>query len=89
MFAGGFHHQGPAYGSYRYTCLLWGELLLYSMSGKKVFTDKLGELAESFLYLTRPDGESLRLGDEFFETKAPYTRNAPFAMPMFFAAAYT
>lgn len=89
MFAGGYHHQGPAYGSYRYTCLLWGELLLYSMSGKKVFTDKLGELAESFLYLTRPDGEAVRIGDDFFETKAPYTRNAPFAMPMFFAWAYT
>ncbi len=89
MFAGGYHHQGPAYGSYRYTCLLWGELLLYSMSGKKIFTDRLGELAESFLYLTRPDGESLRIGDEFFETKAPYTRNAPFTVPMFFAAVYT
>ena len=89
MFAGGYHHQGPAYGSDRYTCLLWGELLLYSMSGKKIFTDRLGELAESFLYLTRPDGESLRIGDEFFETKAPYTRNAPFTVPMFFAAVYT
>ena len=89
MFAGGYHHQGPAYGSYRYTCLLWGELLLYSMSGKKVFTDKLGELAESLLYLTRPDREAVRIGDDFFETKAPYTRKAPFAMPMFFAWAYT
>ena len=89
MFAGGYHPQGPAYGSYRYTCLLWGELLFYSMSGQRVFTDKLGELAESFIYLTRPDGEAVRIGDDFFETKAPYTRNAPFAMPMFFAAAYT
>ena len=89
MFAGGYHPQGPAYGSYRYTCLLWGELLLYSMSGERVFTKKLGELAKSFLYLTRPDGEAVRLGDDFFETKAPYTRRAPFAMPLFFAAAYT
>ena len=89
MFAGGYHPQGPAYGSYRYTCLLWGELLFYSMSGQRVFTEKLGELAESFIYLTRPDGEAVRIGDDFFETKAPYTRNAPFAIPMFFAAAYT
>ena len=89
MFSGGYHHQGPAYGAYRYTCLLWSELLLYSMSGKRVFTDKLGELAESFLYLTRPDREAVRIGDDFFETKAPYTRKAPFAMPMFFAWAYT
>lgn len=89
MFAGGFHPQGPAYGAYRYACLLWGALLLYSMSGEKIFSSRLEEMADSFFYLTRPDGETLRLGDEFYETKAPYTRNAPFAIPMFFAAAYT
>lgn len=89
MFAGGFHHQGPTYGCYRYTCLLWGALLLYSMSGQKVFTEKLDELALSFIYLTRGDGETIRLGDDTFENKAPYTRRAPFTVPMFFAAAYT
>ena len=89
MFQGGFHHQGPAYGSYRYTCLLWGALLLSTMSGKRVFTEKLGDLAESFLYLLRSDGEAIRLGDDFLETKALYTRQAPFAIPMFFAWAYT
>ena len=89
MFAGGVHHQGPTYGSYRYTCLLWSALLFYSMSGEKIFTDKLDALAESFLYFTRSDGQSLRLGDDTYEYKAPYLRNAPFTVPMFFAAAYT
>ncbi|MBR7098191.1 MAG: hypothetical protein IKC59_02155, partial [Clostridia bacterium] len=89
MFAGEFHHQGPTYGSYRYTCLLWSALLFYSMSGKKVFTDKLDALAESFLYLLRSDGETLRLGDDTYEDKAPYLKKAPFTVPMFFAAAYT
>ncbi len=89
MFAGGYHPQGPAYGAYRYTCLLWSELLLYSMSGERVFTQKLAELADSFIYMTRPDGEAVRIGDDFYETKAPYTRRAPFAVPMFFAWSYT
>ena len=89
MFAGGFHPQGPTYGCYRYTCLLWSALLFYSMNGEKVFTDKLDELARSFLYLLRSDGETVRLGDDTFEKKAPYTRKAPFTVPMFFAAAYT
>ena len=89
MFAGGFHHQGPTYGSYRYTCLLWSALLFYSMSGQKIFTPKLDDLAESFIYLTRADGQALRLGDDTYEYKAPCLRNAPFTVPMFFAAAYT
>ena len=89
MFAGGFHPQGPTYGSYRYTSLLWSALLFYAMSGKKVFTEKLDALAMSFLYLTRSDGETLRLGDDTYENKAPYLRKAPFTVPLFFAAAYT
>jgi len=89
MFSGGYHPQGPAYGAYRYTCLLWSELLLYSMSGERVFTPKLASLADSFIYMTRPDGEAVRMGDDFYETKAEYTRSAPFAVPMFFAWSYT
>ena len=89
MFAGGFHHQGPTYGSYRYTSLLWGALLLYSMSGEKVFTNKLDELAKRFLYLTRSDSEEIRLGDDTYEYKGDYLKKAPFTVPMFFAAAYT
>ena len=89
MFSGGFHHQGPTYGSYRYTCLLWSALLFYSMSGQKIFTQKLDELAKGFLYLLRSDGQLLRLGDDTYEYKAPYLRNAPLTVPMFFAWAYT
>jgi len=89
LLAGGFHPQGPAYGGYRYACLLWAALLFRSMSGKKVFSESLDALAESFFYMTRPDGEALRLGDDFCELKAPYTRRAPFAVPFFFAGAYT
>ena len=89
QFAGGFHPQGPSYGAYRYTCLMWACLLLYTLGGEKPFSPQVDTLAESFYYMTRPDGEALRLGDDFCELKAPYTRNAPFAIPLFFAGAYT
>lgn len=89
MLGCGYHHDGPAYGSYRYTCLLWSALLFYTMSGKKAYSQTVDRVADSFLYCTRPDGESIRIGDEFNEKKAEYSRNAPFAVPMFLAAAYT
>ena len=83
---GGAHNQGPTYGSYRWTWLAFAELLFESMTGKPVF-DCLEKTAEWFLYMTRPDGEALRLGDDFNETKAAYNRRAPFAVPFFFAYA--
>ena len=48
LLSGGFHPQGPSYGAYRYTCLLWGALLLYSMSGEKVFSSHLEDVTDSF-----------------------------------------
>ena len=86
--AGGAHDQGPSYGSYRWTWLAFAELLFESMTGRVVF-DCLEKTAEWFLYMTRPDGEALRLGDDFNETKADYNRRAPFAVPFFFAYALT
>ena len=86
FFAGGAHNQGPTYGSYRWTWLAFSELLFESMTGKTAFDDLTG-VAEWLLYMTRPDGEALRLGDDFNETKAAYNRHAPFAVPFFFAYA--
>ncbi len=83
---GGAHPQGPTYGSYRWTWLAWCELLFGAMAGKGVF-DCLLPVAEWMLYMTRPDGEALRLGDDFNETKSEYNRQAPFEVPFFFAHA--
>lgn len=86
--ANGAHSQGPAYGSYRWTWLAWSELLLETLSGSAVF-GCLESTADWFFYMTRPDGEALRLGDDFNETKAEYNRRAPFTVPFFFAYALT
>ena len=82
----GAHNQGPAYGSYRWTWLCWAELLLERMTGdgRKIFPC-LEKTADWLLYMTRPDGEALRLGDDFNETKEEYNLRAPFCVPFFFA----
>ena len=85
---GGAHCQGPSYGSYRWLSLAWAELIFYTMSGQSVFGCLEGT-ADWFIYMTRPDGEAVRLGDDFNETKEEYNRRAPFTVPFFFAYALT
>lgn len=88
LLRGGAHNQGPAYGSYRYTCLTWAELIFRTMSGQHVFK-YLDRVADWLLYITRPDGQALRLGDDFNEKKAAYNYKAPFTVPLFYAYALT
>ena len=89
MFAGGFHPQGPSYGSYRHAATMWFGLLILSMSGERVLPACVETLPDSFLYLTRSDGEMLRLGDDCIERKAPFSRGNPFAVPLFLSAVYS
>ena len=89
VFEGEFHPQGPCYGSYRYAWAMWFGLLIYSMSDERVLPPCTVNTADSFIYLRRPDGEALRLGDDYNETKALYTHKNPFAVPLFLAAAYS
>ncbi|MBO5222434.1 MAG: heparinase II/III family protein [Clostridia bacterium] len=89
VFAGGFHPQGPCYGAYRYSFALWFGLLIFAMSGEKVLPTPLETFSDSLLYLTRWDGEALRLGDDYNEKKALYTKKNPFFVPLFLSAAYT
>lgn len=87
-YAAGCSTQGPCYGGYRLSCAFWSGLLMYTMSGKKVLPDVLIDAVDSLLYLSRSDGEALRLGDDFSEKKAAYTQKNPFPVPLFLAAAY-
>ena len=89
VFAGEFHPQGPSYGAYRHTGTMWFGLLIFAMSGEKVLPACVENLADSFLYLTRSDGEMLRLGDDCNEGKALYSQKNPFGVPLFLSAAYT
>ena len=88
LLSGGAHNQGPSYGSYRWVSLAWAELIFRAMSGEGVF-NCLENTAEWFIYMTRPDGSQVRLGDDFNENKGEYNRRAPFTVPFFFGWALT
>jgi len=83
--------QGPSYGGYRYCFAAWCQLLFAAMSGEKVFDENFDNMAESLFYLLRPDGEYMRIADDFGESKGKdsYTKRSPATVPMFFAGALT
>ena len=86
-FSCGLHNQGPAYGSYRQVSALWAQLLFYQMSGQKIF-DECVENADGYHYLTRADGESLRIGNDCNDDKGGgHVVKHPFSIVNFFAAA--
>lgn len=87
-FKPGFHPQGPAYGSYRHTSALWSGLLFLSMSGERIYAPSMEYLCDGYLAMVRADGQAVRLGDDFNESKAEFSRFHPFTVPMFLAAAY-
>lgn len=88
LFAAGISPQGPSYGAYRYTCMVWSELLMRPLLGRPLYACT-EPMAEGLRYLRRPDGEAVRLGDDFYETKSDHTRAHPFAVPLFLAYAAT
>ena len=89
QYAGGFHHQGSGYGPYRHSFALWSQLLILSMSGERPMSENIERMSDSYYYMTRADGESLRIGDDCIEDKRGYTMRHPFVIPMFLSAALT
>lgn len=88
MFAAGLSPQGPSYAAYRYTAMLWSALLMRAV-GEPALYDTILPMAEGFCAMRRPDGEAMRLGDDFYETKSTHCRAHPFAVPLFLAASLT
>ncbi len=88
-FSTDIHNQGPSYGAYRHVTVLWAQLLFYQMSEQRIF-DKCVENADGYYYLTRADGEGLRIGDDCNDDKGGgYVVKHPFTVINFFAAALT
>lgn len=63
------HHQGSAYGHYRYNFDMWAQWIIYRMSGGHMFDDDYGKVPYEWLYIRRSDGQFLRIGDDFGEAK--------------------
>ncbi len=88
LFGAGATPQGPSYGSYRFTCMLWSELLMRPLLGCALYTST-EPMAEGFYYFRLPSGQAVPLGDDFYATKSAHTRAHPFSVAMFLAYAAT
>lgn len=86
------HHQGDAYGSYRYYWEVVAQAMLYRMTGGeknggvKVFNDTQADVPYFWIYTRRPDGQMLRTGDCYNEGGARGTYWNAYVDPMFLAS---
>lgn len=87
------HHQGDAYGSYRYYWEVMAQQIIYRMTGGdtnggiKPFNDTQGDVPYFWIYTRRPDGQVFRTGDcylEKYSTSSGYWNS--YVNPMFMAS---
>jgi heparin/heparan-sulfate lyase len=65
-YAGHFHHQGAAYGTYRFTWECWATLLLTRMGAPAPFNlSDMSEVPYWLFYLRQPDGAFFQDGDGY------------------------
>ena len=76
------YHQGSAYGTYRFDADLWGQWLIYQMTGGKndldgdgkadgirVFVDEASQVIYQWIYTRRADGKIMTEGDDYEMTQ--------------------
>ena len=66
-YRSGANFQGSGYGINKTILHVMSEVLVYIMSGKKLYADDVSFEAtiKTFISYLRPDGESLRIGDDY------------------------
>ena len=69
FYPAGFHHQGDAYGGYRFMTELYATALFNGMGYKNVFGSEQGRVPYYALYNRRPDGQIMRDGDDYVSKK--------------------
>jgi hypothetical protein len=70
FYPAGFHHQGVAYGGYRFMTELYATALFNGMGYKNVFGSEQGRVPYYALYNRRPDGQIMRDGDDYVSKRA-------------------
>lgn len=86
------HHQGDAYGSYRYYWEVVAQAMLYRMTGGdnhggvEVFNSTQADVPYFWIYTRRPDGQMLRTGDCYNEGGSRGVYWNAYVDPMFMAS---
>ena len=83
-YKSGAIHQGNNYGPYRFNFDLWSAWLFRRMTGKLIYDESMAKVMYGFIYGLRPDGQLLRTGDDWSETRLPYV--VEYRITSFYAA---
>lgn len=73
----GYHHQGSAYGPYRYMWDMYITLIYDKMGYPDVFGKDQALVPYKWIYTRRTDGQLLRDGDDFCECKTDFGKYWP------------
>lgn len=74
FYPAAYHHQGDAYGPYRFQWDVWAMLLFDRMGYPNLFGTDMAKPPYYFIYGRRPDGQLFRNGDDFLELSTPFGR---------------
>ena len=66
-YKSGINFQGSSYGPGKTVLNILSELLIHNMSGKYLYDFSFKPVVTSFLNYLRPDGEQLRVGDDYMQ----------------------
>jgi len=89
MYEAGSHNQGSAYGPYRFYFELWSALLIKRLNGCELYDfGNMRRVMPTFFSWLRPDGQSLRIGDDFNEKAKTYTKGALSSAAFYSAALF-
>ncbi|MCL1817223.1 MAG: heparinase II/III family protein, partial [Clostridiales bacterium] len=61
------HHQGSAYGNYRFYWDMWAAFIIRAMSGVDIYNNEARFVPYEWIYTRRPDGQLFRAGDDYIE----------------------
>ena len=72
FYPAGYHHQGSAYGPYRFGWDIWAAMIFDKIGYPNVFGKDIAKAPYYFIYSRRPDGQLFRNGDDFLELFTPF-----------------
>ena len=71
-YPGDYHHQGSAYGAYRFNWEMFATFIFDKMGYPNLYGKQQAKVPYYFIYRRRPDGQLLRDGDDYTEQSTPF-----------------
>ena len=72
FYPAGYHHQGSAYGPYRFYWDMFTTFIFDRMGYPAIYGTNQAQVPYQYIYSRRPDGQLFRDGDDYTELSAPF-----------------